>query len=111
MAFLKRNMLTIVFFIAFVLAILVTFYHFYYIRHYNYQIEGDCDPDTQICYVNRDCPDEFECEETYSTKYLINANDYDSCKGSDCTEFCRENTDKCTQIMCEDGEENECSIK
>jgi len=111
MAFIKKHALIIVFLLTFILAILATFYHFYYTRHYSYLIEGECDPNTQVCYVTRDCPDELECENIYSTKYLINAVDYDGCKDGGCEVFCKDNTESCVQVLCEEGGEDQCSTK
>lgn len=91
-------------------AIIVSFYSFYYKKNYDFFIETECNPETETCFF-RDCistPDICPPNNlSYYNQYTIKAGDFKACINEDCTEACTTSTINCTKIECTDSDIND----
>ncbi|HTE48296.1 MAG TPA: hypothetical protein VK675_00100 [Candidatus Paceibacterota bacterium] len=91
-------------------AIVVSFYFFYFKKDYDFIVEVACDPSKEICF-QRDCTNPDDCPPnglSVFKRYSLNAADFKMCKNEDCTDACAEGTIKCSPVECvEDPEVGE----
>jgi len=99
----KHNVFLYIMLAGCLIAIITSFYFFYFKKDYDFFIETKCDPATETCFY-RDCennpdicpPNNF----SYYNQYAISAKDFEKCVNEDCTEACATGLIKCTKIEC-----------
>ncbi|MDD5721204.1 MAG: hypothetical protein PHT16_02020 [Candidatus Pacebacteria bacterium] len=95
-------------------AILVSFYFFYFKKDYDFIVEVACDPSVEICF-QRDCSNPDDCppnELSDFKRFSLKASDFKMCENEDCANACEAGTIKCEPIECEEDEEmgESCSV-
>ncbi len=84
------------------IAIIGTFYFFYYQKNYNFVVEVACDTNKEVCF-QRDCTNPDNCppnELSNFKRYSLKAGDFNKCENEDCTNACETGTIKCEPIEC-----------
>ena len=87
------------------IAILSSFYFFYYKKNFDFLIEVPCDITKEQCF-QRDCTNPDNCppnELSDFKRYSLKARDFKYCKDEDCTSVCESGEVKCTLIACKDN--------
>jgi hypothetical protein len=88
------------------------FYKYFFQKNYNFIVEALCDTANENCFA-RDCTDPEDCPpnsfERYKT-YEISAADYEKCIDGTCGNECKDGIISCTEVVCGDAEEDECSF-
>ncbi len=91
--------------------VLSSFYKYFYSKNYDYLIETNCDPQTEICF-SRDCsipdtcpPNEYE----FYKQFYVKAYDFAICSDNSCEKECKENIIQCVQIPCGESPEDVCT--
>jgi hypothetical protein len=93
-----------------VTAVCATAYIFLVRKDYDFVVEAPCDPAQETCFF-RDCsggdcpPNEFEHYRIFS----VSAQDFPTCADNSCKAECTDGTLVCTEIVCGESEEDECS--
>jgi len=85
-----------------IVAILVSFYFFYYKKDYNFIVEVPCNTLQETCF-QRDCSSLGDCPPNNLSvfkRYSLNANDFKACENEDCTNACEGGEIKCELIKC-----------
>jgi hypothetical protein len=95
-------------------AILVSFYFFYFKKDYDFIVEVACDPSVEVCF-QRDCSNPDDCPPNGLSdfkRFSLKASDFKMCENEDCTIACKTGTIKCEPIECEEDEEmgESCSL-
>ncbi len=103
--------LVITLFLLCLITILFCFNKFYIKKDYNFVVEASCNPESETCYF-RDCDaGDAECPPnnlSYYKMYNLNAKDFESCEGEDCTSLCSSSVDLCEEIPCSSTDGDEC---
>ncbi len=96
------NKLFFVLFIStFILAVVVSYYKYYYLRTYNFLIETACDSNIEKCEY-RDCqndPDSCPPNKlSYYKSYYVTALDFEKCSDNSCKYECDNKTISCIPV-------------
>lgn len=84
------------------IAVVVSFYFFYFKKDYNFIVETACDTSKETCF-QRDCSNPDDCPPNGLSdfkRYSLNAGDFNKCENEDCTNACENGTIKCEPIKC-----------
>ena len=96
-----NTVLTILFFVSFVMAIGASYYKYYYTKNYDYLVEASCNPDFEKCNF-RDCdtnPDNCPPNGlSYYKEFYVKAYDFPKCSDNSCLVECTNGTIKCEAI-------------
>ncbi len=83
------------------------FYKYYVTKNYDYLIEAECDPSSEIC-ASRDCSNE-ECPpnglDNYKSFY-VKSYDFQKCTYNSCADECRNGLIECEPVPCDELVEN-----
>lgn len=95
-----------------VLAIGATAWLFLIQKNFVFIVETECDPATQTCFY-RDCSNEDDCPinglENYKV-FSMDAKEFYRCKEDSCKASCESGNHACTETVCGESEEDECSV-
>ena len=83
-------------------AIVASFYSFYFQKNYDFLVETSCDSTKETCF-QRDCTNSDDCPPNGLSnfkRYSLNAGDFSMCENEDCTLACETGTIKCEQVEC-----------
>lgn len=89
------------------IAIVCSFYFFYYKKDYNFIVEVACDTSKETCF-QRDCSNPDDCPPNGLSdfkRYSLNAGDFKMCENEDCTKACESGTIKCNPVACVENTE------
>lgn len=92
-----------------VIALLFSFYKYFFFKNYNFLVEAPCDVSTNECYV-RDCEEE-ECPPNELSTYrmfAVSASRFGECTDNSCLNVCLRKG-ACNEMLCSDDEENTCA--
>jgi len=91
------------------IAIVTSFYFFYFKKNYDFFVEIKCNPETDTCFY-RDCENNPDiCPPnnlSYYSQYTIKAKDFKNCVNEDCTEACNTNLIQCVKTECTEDDIN-----
>ncbi len=97
-----NSILTILFFLSFLLAIGASYYKYFYTKNYDYLVEATCDPNAGKCFY-RDCennPDSCPPNNlSYYKEYYVKAYDFPKCSDNSCQTECENGTISCKMIL------------
>ena len=85
-----------------VIAIISSFYFYYFKQDYNFIVETNCDPAKEVCFY-RDCTNPDDCPPnglTHYNTYTLRASDYKYCENEDCYLSCTTGKIKCEKTEC-----------
>jgi len=88
------------------IAILSSFYFFYFKKDYDFIVETQCNPETETCFY-RDCTNPDDCPPnglSYYNTYTLKASDFKACVNEDCTLACTTGAIKCIKTECTESE-------
>lgn len=89
------------------IAIISSFYFFYFKKDYDFIVEIKCNPETETCFY-RDCessPDDCPPNNlSYYNEYTLKAKDFKACANEDCTEACVTGVIECVKNECTDSD-------
>lgn len=105
------KILTIVFVVTFIAAIVASFWRYYYTKNYDYLVEASCDPMMETCFV-RDCENPDDCPPNQLSVYkqfTVKAYDFPKCSDNSCKTQCESETIQCVLIVCDVEAGDECS--
>lgn len=96
MIFIKKNLISTIFFLLLISSVLYTVYTYIYVENYSVKVKTFCDPLLNKCFVLENY--------TYKRVY-INASLIDKCNNNDtCLEdTCKENPGKCSFEYCDNS--------
>jgi len=86
------------------LAIVSSFYFFYYKKDYDFIVETKCNPESETCFY-RDCTNPDDCPPnnlSYYNEYTIKAKDFMTCENEDCSIACITGIIECVKTECAD---------
>lgn len=84
------------------IAIIASFYFFYFKKDFNFIVETKCNPETETCFY-RDCTNPDDCPPnnlSYYNTYTLKARDFKACINEDCTEACITGAINCIKTEC-----------
>ena len=84
------------------LAILSSFYFFYFKKDYDFIVEVKCDTSKEVCF-QRDCSNPDNCPPNGLSdfkRYSLKAKDFKYCENEDCASVCESGQIRCTQVEC-----------
>ena len=87
-------------------AIISSFYFFYFKKDYDFMVETKCNPETETCFY-RDCTNPDDCPPnglSYYNQYTLKASDFKACANEDCTEACTTGVISCTKTECTESD-------
>src|SRR3989338_7584756 len=87
-------------------AIITSFYFFYFQKDYDFIVEVACDPTEETC-LQRDCSNPDDCPPNGLSdfkRYGLNAGDFAKCENEDCENACETGAIKCELLECEEDE-------
>ncbi len=88
------------------IAIISSFYFFYFKKDYNFIVEASCNPETETCFY-RDCTNPDDCPPnnlSYYNEYTLKARDFKSCLNEDCTLACTTGVINCVKTECTESD-------
>lgn len=83
-------------------AIILSFYFFYFKKDYDFIVEVTCDSAKEQCF-QRDCSKPGNCPPNGLSdfkRYSLNAGDFKMCENEDCASVCETGSIKCAPIAC-----------
>ena len=89
------------------IAVIISFYFFYFKKDYDFIVEVACDPSRETCF-QRDCSNPDDCPPNGLSdfkRYSLNAKDFKTCENEDCTKVCETGLIKCESVECTEDEE------
>ena len=89
------------------IAVIISFYFFYFKKDYDFIVEVACDPSKETCF-QRDCSNPDNCPPNGLSdfkRYSLNAGDFNKCENEDCASACETGSIKCGPIECAEDEE------
>ena len=89
------------------LAVVLSFYFFYFKKDYDFIVEVACDPSKEECF-QRDCTNPDDCPPNGLSdfkRYSLKASDFQQCVKEDCTNVCETGAIKCEPVQCAEDPE------
>lgn len=89
----------------------ITAFSFVHAKNFAFVTEAPCDPASQTCF-HRDCSEPDACPPNGLEDYRVfttSALDFRSCVDGSCAEQCDSGAIACEELVCGEGEEDECS--
>lgn len=88
------------------------YFKFFENKDYVFIVEAACDPTIEICFT-RDCSNSDDCPpnelEIYKV-YELDAKYFKGCADNSCAVFCREKANICTQVKCDQANDDTCIV-
>src|ERR1035437_5572853 len=100
----KHNIFLYILLAGVLIAIISSFYFFYFKKDYDFIVETKCNPETETCFY-RDCTNPDDCPPnnlSYYNEYTLRAKDFKACINEDCTLACTTGVINCVKTECTD---------
>jgi hypothetical protein len=105
----KYNIFLYILLAGVIIAILSSFYFFYFKKDYDFIVETKCNPETETCFY-RDCTNPDDCPPnglSYYNTYTLKASDFKMCENEDCTVACTTGAISCSKTECTESDIND----